>query len=178
MKLIQGGRLEPLSINNVEIAVSTIDSAPFPVEVMVFEEDTHLILTVDQVDEYKEEHPIRIMTDIMDAKKYRPGSIVRNGNSWYAVVVDLDREPICDNRWVEEAIKEILNLAEKNKIFSLALPILGSVHGGRGLELQLNNLLEIISEMSPTIIKRILIITRHDRQKRIHEIVRSYVLDN
>ncbi len=95
MQLIHGGLLQHTLINGIQVAIAARKSLPFPVEAMVFEEDRNLILTVDQAVDYIEEHPIRTMTAVMEAQKHKPGSVVINGKSWYAVVIDLDREAIC-----------------------------------------------------------------------------------
>ena len=74
MKLIHGGLSKHTFINGIQVAVAPKESPPFPVEVMVYEEDTNLILTVDPVIEHEDEHIIRTMTDIMETKKHKPGS--------------------------------------------------------------------------------------------------------
>ncbi len=149
MKLIHGGLSKHTLINGIQVAVAPRESPPFPVEVMVFEEDTNLILTVDPVIEHEDEHIIRTMTDIMTAKKHKPGSVVVNGNSWYAVVLDLDKDSVCREEWCEEALGHILQLLEQNRISSIALPILGTVHGNLQVERQLQCFLIQMSAMNP-----------------------------
>ena len=113
MKLVYGGQAKDIFFRGINITLAPRETPPFSVDVMVFEEDTNLVLTVDQEKEYVMEHPIRIMTDIMNAPKHQPGTVVTNGNSWYAVVIDLDEEPICRKEWCEKAFEQVLQLAKK-----------------------------------------------------------------
>jgi hypothetical protein len=128
-KLIIGGAANRLEVNKVAIEVVSDSAAPLPVDVRVFEEDTYLVLTVDPVMRYTDDHPIKLMTHIMDAKPQQPGSVITKDSSWYAVVHDLDADPICMKEWVISAYVTSLKLAEKKGVARLGLPLLGTVHG-------------------------------------------------
>ena len=171
MKLIHGSLSKYTLINGIQIAVAPRDSPPFPVDVMVFEEDTNLILTVDPVIEHEDEHIIRTMTDIMTVKKHKPGSVVVNGNSWYTIVIDLDSDPVCKAEWCERAIEQVLRLALKNKVTGIALPIIGTVHGALSLEEQLKCLLEKVETLSPQVLKQIWLIVPRKQVRIVKEIV-------
>lgn len=67
MKLLNGGLSQYIGINGIKVAAAPQQLPPFVVEVIVFEEDTNLILTVDPVIEYEE---------------HTPGSVAMNGSSW------------------------------------------------------------------------------------------------
>ena len=163
MKLLNGGLSQYIVINGIKVAAAPRQLPPFAVEVMVFEEDTNLILTVDPVIEYEEQHPIRIMTALMETKKHTPGSVVINGSSWYAVVLDLDRDPVCKQEWCTMALEQVFDLAEHQKISSLALPLLGTMHGGLQIEQQVEWLLKKISTIHLTYLKRLwLVVTPED----------------
>ena len=65
----------------------------------------------------------------METKPRIPGSVVVNDTNWYAVVHDLDAEPVCREEWIDSAYKESLILAEEKAVHRLGLPLLGTVHG-------------------------------------------------
>lgn len=134
MKLVQGGLSKYTSINGVKVIVVSRESLPFSVEVMVFEEDTHLILTADREIYYQEEHPIRLMTDIMNAGNERSGSVVDKGRSWYAVVINVDAEVICQPLWVSEAYVNVFERLFNKKILSAGIALLGNIHGKMQVE--------------------------------------------
>jgi len=171
MKLIHGRLSNDILIKGIKLAIAPKETPPFAVEVMVFEEDTNLVLTVDPIKEYALEHPIRTMTDIMNATKHQLGTVVTNGNSWYAVVIDLDSEPICRQEWCEEALEKILQLVKKTGVMSLALPILGTGHGNLQVELLLPGLIKKLSTGKIGVLKYIWLIAPCRDVKRVREIM-------
>ena len=176
MKLIHGNRAAGMRIKGMTIGVAAKESPPFPVEVMVFEEDTSLVLTVDDpAKEYEPQHPIRTMTDIMNMTTHQPGTVVTNGNSWYAVVIDLNSEPICRKQWCEEALERVLLLAGKTGVQSLALPVLGSVHGNLPVEELLPVLLEKLAVGNIGILKHLWLVAPQKEGKRIRKIIQATV---
>jgi len=129
LHVIQGGSSKQINIDGTLVATGVKTSPPFPIEVKIFEEDTYLVLTVDRSIKTPLEHPIRLMTSLHNEKPRVPGSVIRNKNSWYAVVHNLDHQTTCQEQWVINAYNEIFRLAEKYKITSLGVPLLGSVYG-------------------------------------------------
>ncbi|MCL7486904.1 MAG: hypothetical protein M8357_01855 [Desulfobulbaceae bacterium] len=156
--VLEGGRGKQPTVNTVSLAVVPDSLSPLPAEVRVFEEDTHLVLTVDPVIRYTEEHPIRLMTSVMEAKPRKPGSVVTNSGSWYAVVHDLDREPTWRQAWIEKAYREILLLGEKKRIRKIGVPLLGSVHGNFSPDASMKMLLQAIDAAILKQLKNILIL--------------------
>ncbi|GAB4333763.1 MAG: hypothetical protein Kow0089_02600 [Desulfobulbaceae bacterium] len=140
--LLEGGRDLLHRVGTRTVEVCPADRVPLPADVRVFEEDTWLVLTASPVTRCREEHPVRVMTELLEARPQRPGSVVTQGNSWYAVVHDLDRDPVTRPEWVLEAYRTALTLAEKKKVRRLALDLLGSVHGTLGAATSLSLLLE------------------------------------
>jgi len=128
-KLLLGGKTKQVTINGVAVSVAPSTLFPLPVDARVFEEDTHLVLTVDPVMRYTEEHPIRLLNSLSGEKPKAPGTVIINGASWYAVVHDLDSDPTCRREWVAGAYREIFRLGEERKVDRIAVPLLGSVHG-------------------------------------------------
>jgi hypothetical protein len=109
--------------------VTTRENLPDDAEIMVFEEDTKMVLTVDRERIYYGEHIIRTMTDIHNASKYIPGSLAQQGNSWYALVIDLDADFVCQPCWIEEAYAKIFNNIEAKKVAVAGMHLLGSTYG-------------------------------------------------
>jgi hypothetical protein len=159
LKLIRGGLYRPASINGIKIAISSLDSPPFPVDVTVFEEDTNLVLTVAPEYTYQEEHPIRLMTSIMESPRYTPGTVVRHSDRWYAVVIDLDREPVIEGKWCKEALDNIFQMVRQHRITSLAIPILGTVHGRLDVDEQLKMILEKLNTQKSLPLKSLWIVS-------------------
>jgi len=150
-----------VTVNTVHLAIVPNSLVPLPVDIQVFEEDTHLVLTVNPDRRYTEEHPIRLMTRIIETKPRKPGSIITNNTTWYAIIHDLDAEPSCQQKWIEDAYHTVLNLGETKRVQKLGLPLLGSVHGNFPPEQSLKILIQIIKSLTFQHLKKILILLPH-----------------
>jgi len=129
LKLIKGGRSKSVLFSGVKLVVTTREALPDDAEIMVFEEDTKMVLTVDKEVLYQEEHIIRTMTDIYNAPGHIPGSLVIQGKSWYALVIDLDAGVMCQSHWIEEAYREIFSSLDRRGIVTAGMHLLGSIYG-------------------------------------------------
>jgi len=131
-ELIQGGRRSDMAIGSVRIVAAPEDQPPFPVEAVVFEEDTYLVLSAGWDKIESDDHPVVILTEAFDAKPEEPGSVVVTEDSplhFLAVVYDLDQEPSWREEWVERAIEGIFREAERRRLQTIALPFMGTKHG-------------------------------------------------
>jgi hypothetical protein len=131
-KLIQGGRGSEIPIGSVRIVASPQDYPPFPVEAIVFEEDTYLVLSADWEKIESDDHPVAILVEALEAEPEKPGSVTVLEDTplrFLAVVHDLDREPSWREDWIEKALEEVFREAERRKLQKIALPFLGTKHG-------------------------------------------------
>jgi hypothetical protein len=105
---------------------------PFIVDAAVVEEDTFLIMSSDvEIGE--------INIDMKELKRriegfepVSPGTVIAQETTplkMCAVVYDFDLDPSWKEEWVAQALEEILREAEAREIASLALPLLGTIHG-------------------------------------------------
>ena len=161
--VLEGGREEQVQVNGVSLVVVPATRSPHPIDVRLFEEDTHMVLTVDPVMRYTEEHPIRLMTRVLETKPKRPGSVIVNNGSWYAIIHDLDAEPTCKLEWISKAYMAALRLAEKKKVQRLGLPLLGSEHGILSPGESINLLIDAITSISIKHLRIILILVPRSR---------------
>ncbi|MDX1335973.1 MAG: hypothetical protein R3312_09320, partial [Gammaproteobacteria bacterium] len=81
------------------------------------------------INEQRAQHPVRVMTDLLDQEPSRPGDVLVQGTHWYAINYDLDQDPICRPQWLRESMQAILTLAAENHISSLCIPLPGVAHG-------------------------------------------------
>jgi hypothetical protein len=169
LTILEGGRDKQTTVNTVTLAVIPDSTSPLPVDTRVFEEDTYLVLTVDPVMRYTEEHPVRLMTRLMETNPQKTGSIVTNNASWYAVVHDLDAEPTWRTEWVKNAYLETFMLGEKKRVQRIGLPLLGSVHGNFSPVKSLEMLIKVIKSIPFQHLKRILLLVPPQDCKKIQE---------
>lgn len=167
LKLLLGGKAKQVAFNRVTVSVAPTSLHPLPVDVRVFEEDTHLVLTVDPVMRFTEEHPIRLLNSLSQGKSKRPGSVVINGSSWYAVVHNLDAEPTSRLDWIKTAYGEIFRQAEVRRVRRIAVPLLGSVHGNMKPWESLELMLEEIAAARFLLLRNIIILAAPAQVKTI-----------
>ena len=131
LRLLRGGRNGSL-IGPLRVIAAPPEEPPFAVAATVVEEDTWLVLSAEPEINLPADHPVRIMTELLEAEPLAPGSVVAGSKAplqLLAVVYDLGKEPICRTEWVASALGEVFRIAEERNISALALPLLGVRHG-------------------------------------------------
>jgi O-acetyl-ADP-ribose deacetylase (regulator of RNase III) len=106
--------------------------APFPVEAVVYEDDTQMVLGSDPLVREVSVPASDLIADIAGAKPQPPGTVVvREGPPlrFHAIVHDLQREPSWREEWISSALAGVFDEANALDVGSLALPVLGSLYG-------------------------------------------------
>lgn len=131
-RLIQGGLRCQTSFGPIRIVAAPEDSPPFGIDALVVEEDTWLIMSAEPKIGEPEEHPVRLMADLLKARPKSVGSVLVKGQNpmhFMAVVHDVNQDPTWREEWIESALKEIFRQAERRKLRAIGLPLLGTIHG-------------------------------------------------
>jgi hypothetical protein len=131
-KLIQGSHHSEIWIGSVRIFVAPLDLPPFIVEAVAEEEDTYLVLSADPDVQESREDPERLMAALLKTSPLTPGSVILTGKhplQLLAIVHDLNQEPSWKEEWIASALDGIFRETENRKLRSIALPMLGTVHG-------------------------------------------------
>jgi len=100
---------------------------------IVREEDIQLILDVDSRFTPPHEELPELEARALRATGHLPGSVVvRPGRPLVllAIIHDLDREPSCCEEWIRSATLAALDAAHWRGLTRIAMPLLGTVHGG------------------------------------------------
>ena len=133
---------------------------------MAAEEDTFLVLSADPVVREPVEHPVILMTKLMEARPEPPGSLlVRGANplKLLAVVHDLAQEPSWREEWIKSALEGILREVEVRQLRSIALPLLGTVHGKLETKTFFYLLKGVLKKWRPSHLKRIWLMIPRER---------------
>ncbi len=175
LRLIRGGKPKHYWFAGVQLVVATRETLPDDAEIMVFEEDTKMVLTVDKELIYRGEDSIRTLTDIHNAPKHVPGSLVKQGNSWYALVIDLDAECVCQPCWIEEAYTEIFNTIKAKKVAVAGMHLLGSTYGKIPYDQALRMLHGGLKNRSSPPLKKIYLVVDRSAVKETRRQLDTYV---
>ncbi len=99
---------------------------------LVIEDDTYGGLGADAVVHESCEDVERLMERAAELEPEPPGSVrVRDGEPLkiHAIVHDLSREPTWREEWINDALAAAFEEADRRRLSSLALPMLGTLHG-------------------------------------------------
>ena len=163
LRLIPGGLDPELRPGLSWVVAAPRDLPPFAVDAVVEEEDTYLVLSADRQVRPPREPLIRILTEVLEAQPVRPGSVVvrrRQPLALLAVVHDLGRDPPWKEAWVAEALDGVFREAKRRRLRSLALPILGTVHGRLPMARSLELIRRAVERSAPECLERLWLVVR------------------
>ncbi len=132
MRLIRGSYPFRLSFESIDIVAAPKDTPPFSIDAVVVEEDTFLVLSADPEVRDPHMHLVQIMTKVINTLPEKPGNVLVKGKHpllLFAIVHDFNQEPSCREKWIECALNEIFRVTESRDLKSIALPLLGTLHG-------------------------------------------------
>lgn len=130
LRLLHGGRSPWYRVNGFNCRlVSTATFRSLPLDAVVYEEDTHLILTLDRVMRHQEVHPIRLMTELHASRPHRPGTLIVNDTSWYGVVIDLDLDQVWNPKCIRMVYEEVGRRINLRRVENIGVHLLGTIHG-------------------------------------------------
>ncbi len=183
LRLIQGGIHQSMSFGPVRIVSAPENAPPFRVQALVFEEDTWLIMSANPESYEPEEHPIRMMTQMIEARPEQVGTVLVRGNNpmrFLAIVHDVDQEPTWRESWVESALLKIFLNAEQRGIQSIGLPLIGTLHGKLGKQRFVELLYKVLVQMTFNHLKRLWLITPAENGKALSilDLLKSILLRN
>lgn len=117
----------------VRVAAAPLELPPFPVDAVAEEQDTARVLGDADVLLEPDESYAQLVREMGAEPRKEPGGVVvRNGRPLRleTIVYDFEVEPCCREAWIVAALETILREVAARGITALALPPLGSRHGG------------------------------------------------
>jgi hypothetical protein len=174
--LIRSEHHSMISIGSVEIFVGPENMAPYPVDAVAAEEDTFLVLSADPEVFESHEDPDRVMAEVLQTRPEKPGTVVVKGEyplQLLAIVHDLDRDTSWKEEWVVSALDGIFQEAENRKLKSIALPLLGTLHGSLEKKRFLVLLREALERKSPTHLMRLWLVAPEGTSLEILEMLKA-----
>ncbi len=132
LRVLEGGLTSTITWKGIHIVAAPKDAPPFPVEAVAFEEDTFLVMSADPTVRDPKIPLIRIMSNLIETRPQTPGAVLVQGDApvrLLAIIHDFNEDPSWKEEWIEKAFQGIFEAAERMRLRSLALPLLGTVHG-------------------------------------------------
>ena len=166
LRVIQGGQYFEIPHGSYRIVAAPEEKSPFDVDAVVYEEDTYLVLSADPKVREPKDHPVKIMTRLIEATPETPGSVLVRGKHprrhplrFLAIIHDFNQEPTWREEWIASALNGIFQEAETRKLTSVALPMLGCLHGSLDRQRFFALLRSAITQSTQRRLKRIWLIT-------------------
>jgi hypothetical protein len=147
------------------VLVECPEKAPFSPNLTILEEDTHRVLTAPTV---VREHAVSLgaaLDAVSRDVRARPGSVIRRRRSLLAIVHELSSEPTCRVEWIDLALRAALEEADRDRALTIAVPLLGTVHG------------RIAESTSLALLKRAIVASSNRHLERIWLVVPADRLD-
>ena len=179
-RLVHGRSHSEIWIGWIRIYVAPVEMPPFVAEAVVSEEDTFLILSSDPELHDTEEVAEQVIAEIASVEPVKPGSVILRDDTplqLLAIVHDLNEEPSWREEWVESALEEIFHTAKVRRLSSLALPLLGTLHGAMGRDRFLGMLQEAIEKNPPLSLKRLWLVVSKGTASEILTLLKSKAED-
>lgn len=151
LTLLQGGRSRQHHLGDLPVVLAPQAHPPFPVDALIREEDTFLVLDPDIAVRPTSEHPLRTINRAWNQKPLKPGSILVREQpilSYLAVIYDFDSSPPCHELWIAAALTSIVHDAVERQLRSLGVPLPGVRHGGLPIATSLELLREAFATLS------------------------------
>lgn len=132
LRAISGAHHFNMALGAYHIIAAPREKPPFSVKGEVAEEDTYLVMSAPLKLPATREPLMRIKTRLIETRPREPGTVLLKGKNpvqLLAVIHDLNREPSWKEAWISHALERVLEIAEEQRLASIALPMLGTVHG-------------------------------------------------
>ena len=165
-----------MSFKSCRIVASPEHLPPFEVDAIVAEEDTFLIMSADTAIRETDEHIVRLMTKLIETEPEPVGSVLVRGQNpikLLAIVHDVNQEPTWNEEWIMSALEGIFREAERRNLPSIALPLLGTLHGSLEKERFVALLQKTLEQSSIDHLKRLWLIVPVGTSRDIIEMLKS-----
>ena len=172
LQLILGNYPFQLSFGVIDIVAAPKDSPPFSIDALAVEEDTFLVLSADPKVRDPHMDLVRIMTNVIKTRPEKPGTVLVRGKHplfLLAIVHDFNQEPSCKEKWIVSALNEIFRVTESRDLTSIAIPLLGTLHGSMKKQRFIVLLSRVLKRVSVSHLKRIWLIVPHGTSSKIFQ---------
>ena len=154
--------------NDVEIAIAPNQFPPFPVNAIVEEQDTALILGETNEIRNPGDKPAWYLANTLESQPLlTPGQVIIRDTRplrLQAIIHDLEEDPSCNELWIFQIIQQIFDIADTRAIHAIQMPLLGTRFNSNIKTGQFFNiLLEIINRQRPAPINKLWLVTDEEK---------------
>ncbi|MFC1848923.1 hypothetical protein ACFL27_01830 [candidate division CSSED10-310 bacterium] len=159
-------------LDSVRIIAAPEHDPLLETQAWVLEEDTFLVLSPPPATiKIPSESMVQIMIEAIDSLPVLPGSIVvKKGYPLrlLAVVHDLNHEPTWRVEWIGTAYQKLFKECDERRIHTVALPLLGTVHGSLDENIASELLLHSLRQASPLYLRTLQLIKPGKKEDQVY----------
>ena len=150
-----------IELNGTTLCAAPKDHAPFSFQAIVEEQDTQLLLSEQTILTDPGKPAWYLANTLEQQATHSLGEVLIRGQTpkrLLAIIHDIEQSPTSTPDTVKRAYENILTIIVENNIASLALPLLGTVHGKLTLAESLRLLGSALELNPPSCLQRIWLI--------------------
>ena len=159
-------------INDVEIAVAPSQFPPFPINAVIEEQDTALILGESNEIGNPGDKPAWYLANTLESQPLlTPGQVIIRDTlplRLQAIIHDLEQDPSCTELWIFQVIQQVFDIAEMRGIHALQMPLLGTKFSQVQTGQLINILLKIITRQRPAAIEKLWLVSAEEKCESIY----------
>ena len=132
LRVIPGGLAEERRIGAVIVRLGAMEALVPDLDAVVVEDDTFRLLSGEPILKEPVESLDELERELTEFRAPAPGDVLVRGGEpleLVAIIHDLDQDPSWRLEWISSALAKVLALAAERQIDTLAMPLLGTVHG-------------------------------------------------
>lgn len=140
------------------IKFTNTDPALLSVDGMVEEQDTNLLLGKSPVVSVTIDSFPALIQKMETQMPQLPGNVIvkhTKPRRFIAIIYDVEQEPICQEIWIRDVLKQLIDYCEQYQIKTLGMPLLGNAYG------------KITETTSQQLLQQVLLEYRHQYPKKI-----------
>lgn len=166
-----------MDVNIGHLVVSSTESGR-ALDLLVFEEDTYLVLSASTEIRETIEHPIHLFTALHEQEPAKVGSIFEKKGTpsrLLVVVLDLAAEPPTNEDVIRDALVQVFARAKVLGAQSIGLQLLGAQHRVLPIAVALRVLFEVLEKRPLDRVSRIELLVPEGRQEEVDTFLPTFL---
>jgi len=179
MKLIWDSSQFKITIDTIDIHIAPEDHSPFPVNALVEEQDTSLVLEPDdELRDPGDDKPIWYDSNKAELlAAHQPGDVLIksiNPIRFLAIVHDLDQTPSWKSEWIETALSKVFEISDSKSLSAIGIPVLGLQFGRFKLEAFISIFADALKKQNFEHSLRIWLIVKPEQCQKAFELLKVF----
>ena len=152
-------------LNALTLSLAAASALPFDPDAVVYEQDTALILSTDNVIRESDASTASLIAAAEQQQPLALGSVLVHGDypfEFFAIIHDVEQEPMCTPEAIVTALFNIVVESEKRLLSAVAMPLLGTVFGPMSHAESVYLIKDTLGQVRPRYLNTVLLVLPHE----------------